>query len=227
MRCLYCHSVIAAEPTLVSLFKRDETLCLTCREKLTFKFPGERCGRCHQLVNKKTEVCSDCELLIGVYPHINKIYTVTDYNEETKMLMHRYKFVKDYALAEVLALLCSFSFKPYHAVVPIPVSKVRLKERTYNQTSAVLDVLGIKYAELLGTKKSKRQSDLTRHERLNSENPFYLKENVRADDFSGMNIVIIDDIYTTGTTVHQAAEIISTLNFQNIDVLTFSKTQHI
>ena len=128
MRCLYCHSVIAAEPTLVSLFKRDEPLCLTCREKLTFKFPGERCGRCHQLVNKKTEVCSDCELLIGVYPHINKIYTVTDYNEETKMLMHRYKFVKDYALAEVLALLCSFSFKPYHAVVPIPVSTVRLKK---------------------------------------------------------------------------------------------------
>ena len=55
------------------------------------------------------------------------------------------------------------------------------------------------------------------------KNPFYLSEDVREKDFTGKSIIIIDDIYTTGVTVHQAADVLKVLNFQNIDVLTFSK----
>jgi len=158
---------------------------------------------------------------------VNKIYTATDYNEEIKMLMHRYKFVKDYALSEVLALLISFNFKCYDYVVPIPVSSARLKERTYNQTSAVMRAAGVTYTNMLGTGKVKRQSELSKHERLSSTNPFYLLENVKDMNLSGKSVLIADDIYTTGITVHQAADVIKDLNFQNIDVFTFSKTQHI
>ena len=227
MICLYCHMDINEEPTLVSLFTKAEPLCFACREALTYKYEGERCGRCHQIVQLKTDVCGDCQSLMKLYPHINQIFSLTDYNEAMKQLMHRYKFVKDYALAEVLAVLCGFSFKPYDFIVPIPVSDKRMKERTYNQTSAVLDVLGVKYIDILGTHKAARQSELTRQERLSSENPFYLKEDVNNYDFSGKRIIITDDIYTTGITIHQAADIISGLNFQNIDVLTFSKAHHI
>lgn len=143
------------------------------------------------------------------------------------MLMHRYKFVGDYALGEVLALLTDFKFKQYDYVVPIPVSKARMRERTYNQTSAVLETLGVKYTDMLGTKKVKRQSELTKNERLNSTNPFYLLKHVSTMNLSGKSVLIADDIYTTGITVHQAANVIKELNFQNIDVLTFSKAQHI
>ncbi|HBV23819.1 MAG TPA: hypothetical protein DEB42_08565 [Jeotgalicoccus sp.] len=172
-------------------------------------------------------MCPDCQLLHALYPDINKMYTVTDYNEEMKLLMHRYKFMRDYALSEVLAILCTFNFKQYDYVVPVPVSEARMKERTYNQTSAVLEVLGVKYTDMLGTKKVKRQSELSRQERLNSKNPFYLLENVSGMNLSGKSVLITDDIYTTGITIHQAANVIKVLNFQNIDVLTFSKTQHI
>lgn len=102
-----------------------------------------------------------------------------------------------------------------------------MKERTYNQTSAVLEVLGVKYTDMLGTKKVKRQSELSRQERLNSTNPFYLLKNVSSMNLTGKSVLITDDIYTTGITIHQAANVIKVLNFQNIDVLTFSKAQHI
>lgn len=227
MRCLYCHDVIKEEMTLITLFTKNEPLCLTCRAALNFKYPGERCGRCHQLVRKEADICADCHVLIDLYPAVNKIYTATDYNEEIKMLMHRYKFVKDYALSEVLALLISFNFKCYDYVVPIPVSSARLKERTYNQTSAVMRAAGVTYTNMLGTGKVKRQSELSKHERLSSTNPFYLLENVKDMNLSGKSVLIADDIYTTGITVHQAADVIKDLNFQNIDVFTFSKTQHI
>lgn len=227
MRCLYCHNGINEEPTLISLFKKDVPLCSFCRKALMFKYPGDRCGRCHQLVMTAVDICRDCKVLNDLYPAINKMYTVTDYNEEMKLLLHRYKFVGDYALSEVIALLTEFNFKQYDYVAPIPVSQARMKERTYNQTSAVLDALGVKYTDLLGTKKVKRQSELTRQERLNSTNPFYLLENVRGMNLSGKRLLIADDIYTTGITIHQAADVTKVLNFQNIDVLTFSKAQHI
>lgn len=227
MICLYCHHVINEEQTLMSLFKKDEPLCSACRSALMFKYPGDRCGRCHQLVTKAVDVCRDCRALDNLYPEINKMYTVTDYNDEMKLLLHRYKFVGDYALSEVIALLTDFNFKQYDYVMPIPVSQARLKERTYNQTSAILDALGVKYTDMLGTKKKKRQSELTRRERLNSINPFYLLENVRDLNLSGKRLLIADDIYTTGITMHQAANVTKVLNFQNIDVLTFSKAHHI
>lgn len=176
---------------------------------------------------EKIDICRDCQALYALYPDINKMYTVTDYNEEMKLLMHRYKFMRDYALSEVLAILCTFNFKQYDYVVPVPVSEARMKERTYNQTSAVLEVLGVKYTDMLGTKKVKRQSELSRQERLNSTNPFYLLKNVSGMNLTGKSVLITDDIYTTGITIHQAANVIKVLNFQNIDVLTFSKAQHI
>ena len=227
MRCLNCHEVINEEPTLISLFKKNEPLCFTCRTGLNFKYPGARCGRCHQLVAEKTDMCRDCHVLHAIYPDINKMYTITDYNEEMKLLMHRFKFMRDYALSEVLALLCAFNFKQYDYVVPVPISKARMKERTYNQTSAVLEVLGVKYTDMLGTQKVKIQSEFSRQERLNSTNPFYLLENVSSMNLTGKSVLITDDIYTTGITIHQAANVIKVLNFQNIDVLTFSKAQHI
>lgn len=227
MRCLNCHDVINEEPTLISLFTKNEPLCSACRTALNFKYPGARCQRCHQLVPEKIDICRDCQALYALYPDINKMYMVTDYNEAVKMLMHRYKFVGDYALGEVLALLTDFKFKQYDYVVPIPVSKARMRERTYNQTSAVLETLGVKYTDMLGTKKVKRQSELTKNERLNSTNPFYLLKHVSTMNLSGKSVLIADDIYTTGITVHQAANVIKELNFQNIDVLTFSKAQHI
>lgn len=223
MRCLYCHMKINEEPTIVSLFTKEEPLCLSCRKNLTMKVPGPRCGRCHQTWAKPVDVCGDCKELIDVYPHINKIYALTDYNEEMKMLLHRYKFVKDYALSEVLALLCDFNFKEYDYVVPIPISPARLSERTYNQTTAVLSALGVQTSEILTTDKVKRQSELNRSERLMSMNPFSLKENVSKGEFTGKRLVIVDDIYTTGITVHQASAVAAKLKLRYIDVLTFSK----
>lgn len=227
MICLYCHQRITNEPTVISLFVKSEPLCQSCRDSLEEKFFGPRCGRCHQVVQVEIDICEDCQLLINRYPHVNQITVITDYNDAVKMLLHRYKFLKDQAMAMIMKYLSDFNFKNYDLVVPIPISSARLKERTYNQVTEMLNVMKVDYQLILETSKKKRQSDLSRAARLNKENPFFLSENVKDCDFSGMSVLIVDDIYTTGVTVHQAADIISNLNFQKIDVLTFSKAQHI
>lgn len=227
MICLYCHQVIKEEPTVVSLFKKSAPLCRTCRDSFMEKYAGPRCRRCHQLVKENVAVCKDCQHLMDLYPYINDITVMTDYNDAVKMLLHRYKFLKDHAMAVVIKHLTDFNFKKYDVVVPIPISKGRLKERTYNQVTEMLKVMKVEYRPLLNTEKQKRQADLNREARLTKENPFYLSGDVSHEDFSGMSVLIVDDIYTTGVTVHQAANVIFNLNFQKIDVFTFSKAQHI
>lgn len=223
MRCLYCHMKMDEELNIMTLFKARHPLCDSCKKALLEKFEGPRCQRCHQVTKKTIAVCGDCQTLIEVYPAVDKIYTFTDYNDAVKMLMHRYKFLKDYAMVEIIGFICDMNLSSYDYVVPIPISKERMRERTYNQALEMIVKLKAKPAIFLETKAKERQSEQGRQSRMARKNPFYLSEDVREKDFTGKSIIIIDDIYTTGVTVHQAADVLKVLNFQNIDVLTFSK----
>ena len=137
------------------------------------------------------------------------------------MLFHRYKFTGDCALAEVLAMFLGSRFGEYDVIIPIPISKARMKERGYDQTTMVLDAKGLKYSNFLEAEDRQRQSTLSKMERARGENPFHL--NCRRGDLAGKRILVIDDIYTTGMTVHQALEKLYTFSPATIDVLTFSK----
>ncbi|MFD2830259.1 ComF family protein [Corticicoccus populi] len=207
---------------MITLFQKVKPLCISCEVSLGEWRPGERCARCYHLKKPGMTDCPDCQAL-AIYPPLRKITCMLDYNEEVKMLFHRYKFVGDAALAEVLAMFLKYNFREYDVIIPVPVSAGRLRERGFNQTAMVLDVLKIKYQDILVTEKTERQSELKKTERLKRINPFRFKEGFDADSIQGSKVLIVDDIYTTGITVHQAAVSLYTGNPSVIDVLTFSK----
>ncbi|MFC3900184.1 ComF family protein [Aliicoccus persicus] len=153
----------------------------------------------------------------------NQIITVFDYNKEVQQLFHRYKFVNDAAMSEVIAHFINVDFKKYDLVIPIPISNKRLEERTYNQVSLVLDQLNVNYSDILKTNKVKRQSELTKAERLREKQIFFMHEGDKERVY-GANILLVDDIYTTGITVHQAIQELYAHNCKNIDLLTFSRS---
>ncbi|MXQ50731.1 ComF family protein [Salinicoccus hispanicus] len=164
--------------------------------------------------------CLDCVFLSERYQPPGKVTCLFDYNEVSKMLFHRYKFMGDCVLAEVIAMFLRDRYGEYDVITPIPISTARMLERGYNQTAMVLDAKGIKYEELLGTSRIKRQSELGKNARSRQENPFFIK---KAAEIEGRRILVVDDIYTTGITVHQAMEKLYTSRPAAIDVLTFSK----
>lgn len=223
MRCLYCHENIQEEINLLNLFKNEEPLCATCKTSLSYWREGRRCAHCHHLKSAKESACLDCLYLSKIYPKVDKVTCILDYNDDVKMLFHRFKFVKDAALAEVIAMFLKYDFREYDVIIPVPISSHRLSERGFNQTTFVLDLLKVAYTEALFTDKVKRQSELSKAQRLASENPFKFNADFNTNILTEAKVLIVDDIYTTGITSHQAAALIREKKPSGLDVLTFSK----
>ncbi|MCD2138862.1 ComF family protein [Salinicoccus halitifaciens] len=223
MRCLYCHRRLEPELHLLNLFTAPGPLCGECEIRLKEWRRGERCGRCRRLMGEGESECRDCIFLKNRFPPVGKIMCMLDYNEEVKMLMHRYKFVRDIALAEVLAQFITVRKRDYDHFVPIPVSPGRFRDRGFNQIIEVLARARLPHSSLLETGKVKLQSELSRHERMNSANPFTFNKEYRDVRLRDTRILIVDDIYTTGITVHHAAEVLLHHEPAALDVLTFSK----
>ncbi|WP_411843501.1 phosphoribosyltransferase family protein [Salinicoccus sp. HZC-1] len=223
MICLYCHAPIKGESDIITIFRPEAPLCGGCRKKLDRWRAGHRCGFCHRLLKKAEEECPDCLFLSEKYRRPGKIMCMMDYSEEVKMLFHRYKFTKDAALREVIAMFLKCNFGEYDMTIPIPISAARLEERGYNQTSMVLQSAKIPYQDILVTNKAGRQSEMGKAARLQTVNPFDFKADFDSALLEGKRILVVDDIYTTGITVHQAIEKLYTKNPGTMDVLTFSK----
>ena len=93
-----------------------------------------------------------------------------------------------------------------YTIVPIPLSDERKEKRGFNQVTAILESAGIPYQDLLRKKDTKAQSQKNKKERLKVEQVF---ERIEPENQSWPeNIVIVDDIYTTGATIERAKEML-------------------
>lgn len=108
-------------------------------------------------------------------------------------------------LSEEIAHARAFSARPI-CIVPVPLHKVRERERGFNQIQFVLDALPQELKELVTpntlarTRDTKQQTRLPRRERLtNVQGAFLAHESVR-----GARVFLIDDVTTTGATLAEA-----------------------
>jgi competence protein ComFC len=107
-------------------------------------------------------------------------------------------------------------------LVPIPLGPKRLYERGFNQSLLLAKLLApIEIIEPLAKTDSVKQSKKIRQERLQQENPFYVTE---PQIVRGKSILLIDDIYTTGTTIRMAAKVLKEAGAGDISSLTLVRS---
>ena len=111
------------------------------------------------------------------------------------------------------------------ALVPVPIHKSRQRKRGYNQAQLLAEVLsvysGIPVCDTLIARcgKTRPQKNLTDRERQNNlKKAFKILQN----DVKLSTIVIIDDIYTTGSTIDAMCEILSSVGISRIYCLTLA-----
>lgn len=217
MKCLLCNDWIESVPKLRDLItfnQREEYSCVSCKNQFK-KLSKERCQNCNKELHRDT--CIDCKLWMkkGYIPKHLAIYR---YEENMKEYFSRYKFMGDYCLRkifqqEIKANLKSFLKKGY-ILVPVPLSEERLEERGFNQVKGLLE--GIPYKNIFEKREIEKQSSRTREERLSQDNSFSLKKGIELPS----KIIIIDDIYTTGSTLYQMVKLLDGLDVK--EILTFS-----
>ena len=112
-------------------------------------------------------------------------------------------------------------------VLPMPLSRQRLKERGFNQTlllARALDSQKVRHDLLLRIKDTPAQSSLPRNERLLSVANAYALEPLHAP-IRDKHIVLIDDVMTTGATLNAAARVLRQAGATHITAVVFARTE--
>ena len=131
------------------------------------------------------------------------------YSKTLRTLILKYKSHSILALGNILSSLIEEEFfqvvfqEDIDYVIPIPISYRRKQERGFNQVEEILKNLNYSYIEgkrIKNTKKMCKIYDKDKR-RKNIKDSFFIEK-----DLSGKNILIFDDIITTGATIREFVE---------------------
>ena len=199
------------------------------------------CGICEKIC--KDDLCKKCEiklnnimkLKIDIYKNKNfrKHLYLFKYEGIIKEKLIKFKFnEKPYIYKSFVKILiknkkvCRF-LKSYDIIIPVPIHYNRKVIRGYNQSDLIskeiAKSLNIKYEDKVIFKKinNKPQSTKNKEERkVNVIGAYYCKNGHR---IYGKKVLILDDIYTTGSTVNECSKVLKNAEIQKIGILTIAK----
>jgi ComF family protein len=126
--------------------------------------------------------------------------------------------------------LKSYCAQPNTIIVPIPLGKKRLRQRGYNQSGLIAEQLqkniGVRVEKnlLMRVKNTKPQTELAHGNarRENIKGCFEINKKTIVSKES--NIVLLDDVATTGATLQEAADILKKNGYKKIIVTVIAKT---
>lgn len=205
-------------------------------------YPG-KCPYCGKVIDNCLEACEDCYAKLPFNFEKRKIKILDkeilcvapfEYKTYVKQAIINFKFFSktSYATAFSNSLYKSFSINFINAhfdiITSIPLSKKSKKQRGFNQAELISKKLskklGIKYLNILEKcKENKPQHNLNLSERKeNVKGIFRLKKKI---DVSNKQILLIDDIITTGNTLAEATKVLLNNNAKSVSCLTLANTK--
>lgn len=181
--------------------------CSSCLESITFLDKG-LCSLCGY-PRDGARRCAGC---FHLQPQFTKIRCLAHYDGSIKDAVHQLKYQNNLGLgielARLLHELCIQQNWPIDLITPVPLSKQRQKERGYNQAAMIAYPLALQLGIPFDDKNLKRiretssQVELDVHQRQqNLLNAFDIPTN----RFSGKNVLLVDDVITTGATINDCA----------------------
>ncbi len=206
----------------------DGYICDLCFEKFIFlKEPHcPVCGLMFLKTGGDSHKCGECR---SKPPYFSRARSVVRYSDDIGKLIHQFKFNGDLSLLATFAILAekSLAKSSYRAdyIVPVPLHGARIKERGFNQSALLAKVFfkaeRHKICHLLERiKNSTPRIKLDGVERRqNLRNCFRL---VAGSAVKDKVIYIVDDVYTTGTTVNECAKVLVKAGARRVEVFTLA-----
>ncbi|MBW3568757.1 hypothetical protein KY385_01355 [Candidatus Parcubacteria bacterium] len=152
----------------------------------------------------------------------------SDYQDTAKELLHRLKFERTSSAAEPIAAAIDNilpDLPPGTLVVYVPTANSRVRIRGYDQAKLIAQKVAKRrnwpYQTLLMRKGSSRQVGSGRQDRFKQIESALLP--VKQGNIKSANILMIDDVTTTGATLEAAAKILKSAGAQTIDAAVFAQ----
>lgn len=206
-------------------FPWESSVCEECTDVLSYVH-GPVCMRCgRELISESEEYCTACK---ENPPRFIRNFALWRYDRNMKQSIAAFKYNgrTEYTgfyvrnLAGVLGeriLRCGVT-----ALVPVPCSAKRKRYRGYNQSEllakALAEKLGISYWDCLVRRKDTLpQNALNPKERkANLFQAFSWNQKEDSDEALPVNVAVVDDIFTTGSTLNACAEVLLQHGIQNV-----------
>ena len=220
--CISCGSMIDSS--------RDYALCDTCMKN--FHWVGEKiCAKCGKILAEdyRHEMCWDCMM----YTHeFDRGFTCVQYGLLERGVLMDFKYRgKSYIgrkLGEIMYDRMCLEETTYDLVVPVPLHKDRRVSRGYNQAAIMASVFsklaGYRFAPelLVRTHRTKAMKGLGSVERYENLKNAFAVSSKNHYTIAGKRILVIDDIYTTGSTLDACSKVLKEAGADCVDVLTFA-----
>ncbi len=225
--CVACGNKTLKSYSWLSLSNHQDFLCGRCQNKLQ-RLKPPLCRKCHRMLSElpaefvQGEMCYDCVRWEKWGGSLEKNMSLYVYNDYCKELMALFKYRGDYAIANIFAkdVHTALSELEVDYIVPIPLSGERLQERSFNQSEAFIQTAGLSAHNLLTRIHSEKQSKKSRQKRLNQADIFQIQTNFPIEN---KKIVLVDDIYTTGSTLQMAAQTLAEAGASHIISFTIAR----
>lgn len=212
--------------------------CIASFEAVTSPLCG-RCGVMFQSRVGEDHLCSDCIRHQGKF---RRARAVGVYNGALMALIHQLKYRAGLALVGPIGQLLQEAFRRHwqpeeiDMVLPIPLHNRRLRQRGFNQAQMLVDAWGNAVRKehrdwhrfpkvrkiIVRFRPTAPQTGLAKAERRrNIRHAFKV---VDRDAVQGRHILLVDDVYTTGSTAEEVAHELKRNGADTVDVLTVART---
>ncbi len=204
------------------------SFCTECLKELPL-LHGKRCPGCGGELDGALAQCSSC-LKMPPRPWKNAI-SLMQMENSGKKVIYALKFSGNTAMARALSelaspLLAHPDFAGCDMIVPVPLHWQRYLQRSYNQSALLAKMLSrkidIPYKNpLKRIRKTPRQATLSRQERLNNLNGAFIVPD--PTKVAGKKILLVDDVLTTGATLHCCAEALLNAGAESVVIFTVAR----
>lgn len=217
-------------PICQKIVKKSERggICHLCQKKIAY-IKEPYCMKCGKSLKEETqEYCKDCARISYAFDEGRAVFL---HQGEVASSIYRMKFHNKRSYAQVFAGEMAVQFgewikrRDIQEIIPVPLHQKRRRRRGYNQAELLAVELGrrtgipVNSDAVVRVRNTRPQKLLDNRQRIANLNGAF---GVRRQWEVKRNVLVVDDIYTTGNTIHEIARLLKRVGTHKVYFLSIS-----
>jgi len=196
---------------------------------------SKKCLTCDNINLEPNLLCFSCWNKIEFISNINQEnLSVAKYGKISETIIHSLKYHDNHEYAAIMAKFISFYIKTHNLsfdyIIPIPISQKKLSERKFNHAALIAKGVSdinnktLLWNSLLKTSDTPSQTSLTASQRKRNLKGKFSINPKTLQKLENKTILLIDDVTTTNSTLHECISSLKIANPRKILTVTYAKT---
>ena len=228
---------------LINILAPDNIKCIACDAELNqdnkyglcpkclAKMPtiNKSCHKCGREIYDQGKYCFDCKEG-GFY--FDRVYSCLNYEDFVHGIVYKLKYGKAKYLAPFIARVIADKIIEedikFDFIVPVPLNKNRENQRGFNQAKLIAQevakILNCSVVDAISRERDTPfQASLTREQRIENVKDAFVV--VDKNMVKGKNILLLDDIFTTGSTINECSKILKNNKAKSVVGITYASAK--